>query len=102
MAAFVSLATCHPVTSSRQGLIYRDSLSVLSRNLRAPRSPRIPARPQLQGLHGCRASRPGRPEPVPVCQPKPSGIKHLVLTHLRRFLMLGPARRGRRGLQLPG
>ncbi|KAM4736709.1 uncharacterized protein FYW61_006781 [Anableps anableps] len=105
MATFVSLATCHhcPITSTRRGLIYRDSLSVLSRNLRAPGSPHIPASPQMQGLHGCRVTRAHLPESITASQPKPSGsMKHLVVTHLRRLLMLGPAHRGRRGLQLPG
>ncbi|MEQ2256379.1 hypothetical protein ILYODFUR_023623, partial [Ilyodon furcidens] len=90
MATFVSLATCHhcPITSTRQGLIYRDSLSVLSRNLRAPRSPHIPASPQLQGLHSCRVTRADLPENFTASQSKASSsVKHLVVTHLRRLLM---------------
>ncbi|KAM4580878.1 uncharacterized protein PAE49_005575 [Odontesthes bonariensis] len=120
MAAFVSLATCHhcPVTSTRRGLIYRDSLSALSRNLRGPGRPGVPPGPSVQGLpsrHHCRPTRTVLPRSSAL---KPSGsMKQLVLSHLRRLLTLSPAHQQtlspahqqtlnpahqQRGLQLPG
>ncbi|XP_076734477.1 uncharacterized protein LOC143420988 [Maylandia zebra] len=109
MAAFVSLVTCQhcPVTSTRRGLIYRDSLSALSRNLRAPGGPRQPPgpRPQGFGLQGgrrCRLNRPELPESTALARSKQSGsMKHLVLAHLRRMLTPSPAQQ-QRGLRLPG
>lgn len=106
MATFVSFATCHhcPVVSSRRGLIYRDSLSALSRNLTGPGCPHRPPGPQLQGLclhnrHHCRLNRPDLPESIALTRSKPSdSMKHLVLAHLRKLLTLSPAHEG---LHLP-
>ncbi|KAK2909642.1 hypothetical protein Q8A73_007357 [Channa argus] len=107
MATFVSLATCHhcPIMSSRRGLLYRDSLSVLSRDLRAPLCPYLHTSPWLQGLsphhtHHCRFTRFNLPESIAVAPSKPPGSrKHLVLAHLRKLLKLSPA--PQRGLHLP-
>ncbi|GAA6232400.1 uncharacterized protein LOC107834467 isoform X2 [Lates japonicus] len=100
MATFVSLATCHhcPIVSSRRGLVYRDSLSALSRNLRAPGGPHQP--PSLHSKHHCRLTRPDLPESIALARSKPSGsMKHLVLAHLRKLLTLSPAQQRR--LHLP-
>ncbi|XP_076594226.1 uncharacterized protein LOC143325181 [Chaetodon auriga] len=107
MAAFVSLATCHhcPVASSRRGLVYRDSLSALSRNLRSPAPPRRPPAAGLQGLglHSkphCRLTRADLPESIALAHSRPTGsMKHLVLAHLRKLLTLSPAQQ--RGLRRP-
>ncbi|KAG7218212.1 hypothetical protein INR49_007985 [Caranx melampygus] len=100
----VELATCHhcPVVSSRRGLIYRDSLSALSRNLRAPGAPPPPwpLSPRLHERHHCRLTRADLPESIALARSKPSGsMKHLVLAHLRKLLTLSPAHQ--RGLHLP-
>ncbi|CAB1425653.1 unnamed protein product [Pleuronectes platessa] len=78
MAAFVSLATCHhcSVVWSRRGLVYRDSLSARSRNLRAPGSPHHWALgPRLQGLHSKHYCiiRLHLPESIALARSKPSG-----------------------------
>ncbi|XP_078027403.1 uncharacterized protein LOC144464447 [Epinephelus lanceolatus] len=107
MATFVSLATCHhcPIVTSRRGLVYRDSLSALSRNLRAPGGPHRPPTIRLQGpglhnKHHCRLTRPDLPESIALARSKPSGsMKHLVLAHLRKVLMLSSVQQ--RGLHLP-
>ncbi|KAI3360437.1 hypothetical protein L3Q82_002259 [Scortum barcoo] len=107
MATFVSLATCHhcPIVSSRRGLIYRDSLSALSRNLRAPGAPHRPPNAGLQGVgphskQHCRLTRPVLPESFALAGSKPSGsMKHLMVAHLRKLLTLSPAQQ--RGLHLP-
>ncbi|CAJ1061327.1 hypothetical protein L3Q82_002259 [Xyrichtys novacula] len=109
MATFVSLATCHhcPVVTSRRGLVYRESLSVLSRNLRVPggfhRPPIVATRLQgnsLHNKHSCRLTRSDLPQSVALARSKnPGSMKHLVLAHLRKLLTLSPAQH--RGLHLP-
>ncbi|KAK2845185.1 hypothetical protein Q5P01_011844 [Channa striata] len=84
MATFVSVATCHhcPVTSSRRGLVYRDSLSALS------------ARSYLRGLgpqcnHHRRSPRVNVPGSIAVAPSKPPGSqKQLLVAHLRKLLTL--------------
>ncbi|RVE63267.1 hypothetical protein OJAV_G00164330 [Oryzias javanicus] len=95
MATFVSLATCHhcPVPPSRRGLVYRDSLSGLYRNLRT--SPWTQNRPAVWLLPSRPPHRPTRarlPQSSAPSHPKRAcGVKQLVLTHLRRLLTLSPA-----------
>ncbi|XP_078107883.1 uncharacterized protein LOC144518885 [Sander vitreus] len=105
MATFVSLATCHhcPIVTSRRGLVYRESLSVLSRNLRAPGGPyRAPATRLLHNKHHCRLTRPDLPESIALTRSKaPGSMKHLLLDHLRKLLTLSSARRSGGGLHLP-
>ncbi|KAM6995517.1 uncharacterized protein LKV04_007713 [Tautogolabrus adspersus] len=107
MATFVSLATCHhcPIVTSRRGLVYVDSLSVLSRNLRVSGGLKRPPTAGLHGLslhkkHHCRINRPNLPQSIALAHSKPSGnMKHLVLAHLRKLLTLSHAQQ--RGLHLP-
>ncbi|KAM8735024.1 uncharacterized protein AB9X84_023643 [Acanthopagrus schlegelii] len=103
MATFVSLATCHhcPLVSSRRGLVYKDSLSVLSRNLRAPGGLHRPPITGQQGhnKHSCRLTRTKFPESIALARSRPAGLKQLVLTHLRKLLTTSPAQP--RSLHLP-
>ncbi|TDH11213.1 hypothetical protein EPR50_G00058600 [Perca flavescens] len=93
----VQLATCHhcPIVTSRRGLVYRESLSVLSRNLRAPGGPyRVPAPRLLHNKHPCRLTRPDLPESFALTGSKAQcSMKHLLLDHLRKLLTLSPAHR---------
>lgn len=88
------LATCHhcPITPTRRGLVYRDSLSGLCRNLRT--SPWT-QNPRAVRLHDLPSKPPHRlPQSSALSHPKrTSSLKQLVLTHLRRLFTLSPAHR---------
>ncbi|KAK6326958.1 hypothetical protein J4Q44_G00026030 [Coregonus suidteri] len=119
MAAFVSLATCHHCgVSSRHGLVYRESMAALSRNVMAPSYTRrhsslvrtlplrargrlIPQRPVGEAKPRPRAPRPNPPEFIAVSSSKPVSVKHFVFVHLRKLFSLGDTQRRRKsGLKL--
>ncbi|KAL0985327.1 hypothetical protein UPYG_G00155530 [Umbra pygmaea] len=114
MAAFVSLATCHHCSiSSRHGLIYRDSMAALSRNVVAPSYARrhctlvrtlplrsrgrlISQRPAVPPIPNPGAPRTNAPDFITVSSPKPAGVKHFVHAHLRKLFSLTDTQRHRK------
>ncbi|KAJ8004908.1 hypothetical protein DPEC_G00141170 [Dallia pectoralis] len=114
MAAFVSLATCHHCSvSSRHGLIYRDSMAALSRNVMVPSYSRrhcslvrrMPMRYRgtliSQRTAGEVKPRPGAPRTNPpdlitVSTSKSASMKHFVNVQLRKLFSLSDTQRPRK------